>query len=246
MKFLLFILLSGSILIQCSKDDVSLNPETLSLSFVDVLDIPIEEPSGLSLGKSNQSLWVVSDSPVNEIYEISLGGKLLQKLDFKGEDLEGIVFDSLKNVVWVAEEKKREIIEIALDGTELSRYSINIDNTDNNGLEGIAIDQSRHMWIANEKNPGALLSLKDDFSILNMFLLNVAKDYSGICADELDNRIWMVSDESRLLFQYDVDTDIVRKYNLPYDKAEGIAVNTEDNLIYVVRESTSQLFVYEY
>jgi uncharacterized protein YjiK len=246
LKFLLSIFLSGFLLTQCSKDEASVNPETLSLSLVDALDILIEEPSGLSLGKSNQSLWVVSDSPVNEIYQISLEGDLLQKLDFKGEDLEAIVYDSLNNVLWVAEEKKREIIEIALDGTELSRYSINIDNTDNNGLEGIAIDQTGHIWIANEKDPEALLSLNYDFSVRKMIMLNIAKDYSGICADEIDSRIWIVSDESRLLIQYDADTDLVRQYNLPYDKAEGIAVNTEDNLIYVVRESTSQLFIYEY
>jgi uncharacterized protein YjiK len=234
------------LLFQCAKDDSVVNPEILSLILIDEREIPVEEPSGLSLGQSRQSLWIVSDAPESEIYEISLEGEIIRNLDFKGEDLEGIVYDSLRNVLWVVEEKKREIIEISIDGTELSRYSINIGNTDNNGLEGISIDRTGHIWIANEKDPEALLSLKKDFSVRNMFILNIAKDHSGICSDKLEQRIWIVSDESKLVLQYDANTDIVKQYTLPYDKAEGIAVDTQNNLIYIVRESTSQLFIYEY
>ena len=94
-------ILSVTLLIQCSKNDASVNPDSLYLSLIDAREIPINEPSGLSLGKFNQSLWVVSDAPENEIYEMSLEGEIIQKLDFKGEDLEGIVYDSLKNILLV-------------------------------------------------------------------------------------------------------------------------------------------------
>lgn len=246
MKFLLIIVLSGLFFLQCSSDDASSNPEYLSLVLIDEIEIPINEPSGLSLGKNQQSLWVVSDAPDNEIFEISLTGDILRKLNFKGDDLEGIAFDSSKNVLWVVEEKLREIIEITTDGTELSRYSINIDNTDNNGLEGISTDPDGNIWVVNEKNPGALLSLKDDYSIRILYFLDIAKDYSGISFDDQDNRIWIVSDESRLLLQYDANTNAIKQYNLSYEKAEGIAVNTRNKLVYIVNETNNRLFIYEY
>jgi len=238
-------LLSSFLLIQCSNDDASLNPDSLSLSLIDTREIAIKEPSGLSLGKSNQSLWVVTDSPENEIYEISLEGEIIQKLDFKGEDLEGIVFDSLNNILLVVEEKKREIIEIALDGTELARHSFNIDGNDNNGFEGISINPSGQIWIANEKEPVLLASLNSDFSLNILVQLNVAEDYSGLSFGDQDDQMWIVSDQSKLLIQYNATTDIVKKFNLSFDKAEGICVDASKNLIYIVRESNNRLITYE-
>jgi uncharacterized protein YjiK len=233
-------------ILQCSKDDALVNPDSLSLTLIDARKIPINEPSGLSLGKFNQSLWVVTDAPENEIYEISLEGEILQKLDFKGEDLEGIVYDSLKNVLLVVEEKKREIIEVALDGTELSRHSFNIEGNDNNGFEGIAINPSGQIWIANEKEPVLLGSLNSDFSVKSLVELNIAADYSGLSFGDQDDQIWIVSDESQLVIHYDTTTEIVKKYNLTFDKAEGICVDTSRRLVYIARESSNRLLTYEF
>jgi len=245
MKFIVVIFLSGFLFLHCSKNDASVNPEALSLTLLSEREIPIDEPSGLSLGISNQSLWVVSDAPESEIYAISLEGEILQKLNFVGEDLEGIVYDSLKNVLWVVEEKRREIVEVALNGSELSRHSINVDNTDNNGLEGISINSNGQIWLANEKDPGVILSLRDDFSVGSLFVLDIAKDYSGLAFDDRENRIWIVSDESQLLIHYNAETGILKQYKLPFDKAEGISVDISKNLIYIVRESSNQLYTYE-
>ena len=55
------------LLFQCAKDDSVVNPEILSLILIDEREIPVEEPSGLSLGQSRQSLWIVSDAPESEI-----------------------------------------------------------------------------------------------------------------------------------------------------------------------------------
>jgi uncharacterized protein YjiK len=246
MKPILIIILLGLTLLHCGKNDASLDSNLLSLSLIDEIEIQITEPSGLSIGKQNQSLWVVSDAPDSEVFEINLQGNILRKLNFIGEDLEGVVYDSLKNVVWVVEEKKREIVEVALDGSELSRHSVSINGSANNGLEGISINASGQLWIANEKEPGLLLALNSDFSINAQIFLNFSNDYSGLSFGYQNDRIWIVSDESKLLVEYDKQSGVIKKYNLPFIKAEGVAVDTPNSIVFIIRESNSKLYTFKY
>ncbi len=199
----------------------------------------------MSLGRNNQSLWVVSDAPDNEIYEISLQGTILQKLPFNGDDLEGIVFDSLNNVLWVVEERKQEIVKVGLDGSELFRTKINITSSDAGGLEGISIDAANDIWLVNEKEPGLLISLLKNFSINNRIVLEFAQDYSGLSYSTQSDHLWIVSDESNLLVQYDLENKVLVKYNLWMKKVEGVAVDETNQLIYIVSESEQKLYTFK-
>ena len=49
-----------------------------------------------------------------------------------------------------------------------------------------------------------------------------------------------------LIVQYKENTGIIKRYNIPIDKAEGIAVDTAKKIIYIVRESNSKLYIYKY
>ena len=151
---LIVLVLSFSLSFQNCKNDSSIKGNHSTLSLISEIPLNILEPSGLSLGKNNRSLWVVSDAPESEIFEINLQGDVLRKLNFTGDDLEGIAFDSLGNTLWVVEEKLRQIVQLNLTGQVLKRYNVVIDGDPNNGLEGISISHQSDIWTVNEKNPG--------------------------------------------------------------------------------------------
>ncbi len=173
-------------LLHCGTNkNAVLKPIDSSLQLINDYSLEVPEPSGLSLGENNQTLWTVSDPPVNQIYELDLEGNILRTLDFKGDDLEGIDYDSVENVLWIAEEQKRELVKLTLDGTELERHPIAISGPENSGLEGICLAAENQLWIVNKKNPRHLLSLNADFSIQQRFDFNMVKDLSGLCYDRL-------------------------------------------------------------
>lgn len=137
---------------------------TKELILIAEYNIQVPEPSGLSLGKNSESLWTVSDTPDNCVYQMDLKGNIINKLNYFGDDFEGIEYDSIKNVLWVAEERKHEIIELSITGKKLSRRKINFKGKRNKGFEGISLCNS-NFYIANEKQPVKLLKLDSNFSI---------------------------------------------------------------------------------
>jgi len=230
----------------CSTHEDVLQPSNSSLKFVSEHKLEIPEPSGLSLGKNNLSLWTVSDPPSNKIYEMDLQGRILRTLNYTGDDLEGIVYDSTKNVLWIVEERKREVVKISIDGIELERHAIPITGNEDNGFEGICFFGGYRFWIVNEKNPGLLLEVNTDFSIHQQYDLNIADDYSGICCDTTDGQFWIVSDESQLLFLWNQKQGLIEKINIPVKKAEGIAIDFKNNFIYIVSDSEEKLHIFKF
>jgi uncharacterized protein YjiK len=238
----LFVLL----IFQNCKNDSSVNPDQSSLSLISEITLNISEPSGLSLGKNNQSLWVVSDAPDSEVFEINLQGDVLRKINFTGDDLEGIAFDSLGNTLWVVEEKLRQIVQLSLNGQVLQRYNVMVDGDPNNGLEGISSSNKNEIWTVNEKNPGLLITFDEDFSNSSRIELLFAQDYSGISCGLQSDVVWIVSDESRQLYQYDKANTSLKTFELLMEKAEGVAVDETTNLVYIVSETENKLFTFKY
>ena len=60
-------------------------------------------------------------------------------------------------------------------------------------------------------------------------------------ADVLSGR---PSDQSRALYLWSPVAGVLGGYGLEYDKAEGVAVDTTTDRVYVARESTDMLYVY--
>ncbi|OQX89028.1 hypothetical protein B6D60_00290 [candidate division KSB1 bacterium 4484_87] len=240
--FLFTILLLGS----CSIHEKEvLQPSDSRLQLIQAHRMEVTEPSGLSLDKSRQFLWTVNDPPSNQVYKIDLTGKIIETLTYSGDDLEGVTCDISEDALWIAEESKREIVKISFTGEELERHPIAISGNSKNGLEGITMTRDGEIWLVNEKDPGELIQLTSDFSIKYQFVLSVATDYSGICADTTDGRFWVVSDESQLLFLWDKKNGVIEQYSLPFKKAEGIAVDFDNDLFYIVSDSEQKLYVFK-
>ena len=223
----------------------ALQPSGSKLQQIGQFHTEVAEPSGLSLAEGGQYLWTVNDPPSNKVYKIDLNGNIVQILDYAGDDLEGIVFDSTENVIWIAEEGKRELVKISLSGAELERHQIPFSGNSSHGFEGIALAKSGEFWVVNEKEPAVLIELDKDFLIKATFEPGVSSDLSGICADTTAGRFWLVSDESQLLFLWDRENGVIEQFSLPMKKAEGIAIDFAKGLFYIVSDSEQKLYVFK-
>lgn len=138
----------------------------------------------------------------------------------------------------------------------------------NKGLEGVALNASSGtVFVLKEGDPGLIIELDPSMKrILNHKHLGAASgfadddknsskiDYSGIQHDE-GSRFWIVSDKAKRLFHYDWFANVViQSAALGYskdgeyreiDKAEGVAVNSETNRLYVVSDKDAHLYVFD-
>jgi len=243
-KFYLAIVLSLFIIISCSVDDSITEPEDQYILVLDSeIGLNMAEPSGLTYDPNTQTLWTVNDPPTNRIYNISLEGELLQTLDFVGDDLEGIAFDISTNTLWIAEEETSEIVNISLQGEELQRVELNISQYyGGTGLEGLCMGSSGEFYLLKERNPGFFIEVSQDFTTLQETELSFADDYSGICYDNSRDGFWIVSDESEMLYLWDLTNGVREQYPLNFPKAEGVVFVEETNSFYIVSDSEQKLY----
>lgn len=235
-KTLLFIYF----IVSCSENTTDA-PYT-ELNTVMLYELQVPEPSGLTFGKDYQTLWVVSDLHDGNIYELDLEGNILRTLDFQGDDLEGVAYDHLDDVLWVIDEQRNEIIKLSPGRGILERNAIPRFASENHGLEGISFKSQNKFWIANEKLPRKLFLLNSDFSIEEEFEPDLAEDYSGLCFNPDNGTLWIVSDESELLIRWSPEDQTFEKYVLPIKKAEGIAINHQNGQIYIVSDGEQKLY----
>ena len=230
--------------ISCSLNEPTENVRSVhSLKLIDSYALDVKEPSGLALAPDGNSLWTVSDH-TNQVFQLSLSGKILQTLSYKGRDLEGIAIDTLKHTFWVAEEHSRELVELDSTGSELQRHRI-LQGYDNSGLEGLCIDAEHHFFTIKEKRPGLFISLNPDFTVKNKMEITFARDFSGLCADTLLNRFWILSDQDESLFYWDLKQGVLAQYKLEISSPEGIAIDFVKGIFYVVSDSESRLYVFK-
>jgi len=227
----------------CNKDnDSSIKPDKIA-----DYGINIKETSGLAFGPGKNTLLTVSDN-TGKIYELDLKGNILRTLSYKGDDLEGVTFNDETMEIAVVEERKRQIVIVDYNsGTELRRYDIDIEENDvNKGLEGISWNRNNGCYyIVNEKNPSSLLVWKENEGIINRFDLNLGSDNSGIFVDD-NNSLWILSDESQTLYKCNLNGEQEESYSISTYKPEGVVVDTDKGLIYIVRDLFSKLFIYKF
>jgi uncharacterized protein YjiK len=203
-------------------------------------DLNIPEPSGLSFTVSGDALYTVSDKN-GGIYKISFTGDVIEKIPSGAHDLEGIAIDKSNGDIWVVEEKQQRIFRISKDGRILNKISdIHIKTKDNSGFEGIAIN-NHLLYILVEKNPGILIVYNISLKTWDKYKLSFADDYSGIDFDVTDNTLWIVSDESKTLNHCNLDGTLIESQKIDISQAEGVAVNRQANIAWVISDSGHKL-----
>jgi len=228
----------------CKKESDTQNKEDLTL--ISKTKIDVKEPSGLSFNSDKSRLFTVSDNS-NKLYKISLKGDVLQEYNYTGNDLEGVCFVENGKII-LAEERNKNLVSYNYYDNTIQNHNINYENSqENSGIEGVCFDNiHNNFYIVNEKFPRKILTLNNNFNIIRQKDITFANDLSGIYYDNLQNELWICSDESKQIFVCDTLGYLLRKYSIDVNKSEGIAVNSEEKTIYIISDSENTLYTYKY
>jgi uncharacterized protein YjiK len=220
--------------------------------------LKIPEPSGVAL--HNGKLWIVSDRN-STVYKTNLKGEIESEFKLGKADLEGItvIDDSLLAVVL---EISRKVVITDFYGNEIFRTSLEVEGSKNSGLEGITYNSSNgHLYILNEKDPVLLTETDRELNEMSRIEIKDVKDLSGVSYSAKENCLWLISDEERKIIKFPLplseengisESPSLREgfrmgseYRITIDQAEGIAVDDENNLLYVVSDKEEKLYVFE-
>ena len=194
---------------ECNCKKIITIDEEPIIELINAYSIDVEEPSGLDLSLDNLSLWTVSDKR-RKMYQLDLTGQILREVSIPGVDLEGITIDSNEETIWVVQESLGEILQVDTLGNELQRILIPAVRDGAGGLEGITINPTNnHLFMLKEKDPSVLIELNTEFETILFKRISTADDYSGMDYNEAENELWIVSDQERTVYRYDLGGSIL-------------------------------------
>ncbi|WP_123378027.1 SdiA-regulated domain-containing protein [Aliarcobacter butzleri] len=215
--------------------------------------------SGITYNENTDTLFAITNSP-RDIYELDKNGNVLRKISLKGfKDTEDITYIKNNKFAILDEELNGLFIVDINDDTKfisiddsIKKFIFDIKRFENFGLEGISYDKTEDkFYMVNERNPKKIVSVKGiignnqlEVNIKDELLENnfYLADLSAIYFDDIDRRLYVLSDESALLGQIDDKKDF-RKYldlmdneiSSKMKNSEGITRDKEGN-IYIVSE----------
>ena len=229
-----------------------------------------ENASGLTYHPRRKSLFTVINRPP-QVAELDTSGRLLRTIVLRGvSDVEGITHQNDDFFV-ITDEGSHQMFRIRIDDqtreidvSDSPRFGLAIDTARNVGYEGVSWDHAnQRLFLVKEKNPLRVFVIKGLWDLLSSstFDLHVSEwqpatffglmlsDLSSLTYHEPTGHLLLLSDESRLLLEFDEaghsrDMLILRagwhglKKTIP--QAEGVAVGdngevfilSEPNLFY--------------
>jgi len=207
-------------------------------------DIPVPEPSGLTLASDQNGFWTVSDEDCT-LYKLNEYGKIIKRIKVNGFDLEGVTIIDEATLAIVLE-RTREVVILDTSGTELHRVKINLEGELNSGLEGITYnDSTKYFYIVNEKDPVLIIELDGDLNEVKRDTIKFVADVSGIFYDGNNNMLWILSDENQMVVKTDMKLNIITKFNISVIQPEGITINRKNDRMYIISDKEEKLSVYK-
>ncbi len=224
-----------------------------------------DETSGLSWSPLTGTLFTVTgQSP--QLIEFTPSGVVLRRIRLSGfSDPEAVeVLDDGR--LAIVDERRRLVAVFRLEpGVEslelddLAHYDLGFPNAGNKGFEGLAWDpHGQRLLLAKERDPLGLFALPfpgEDGAVGALEALPnrplLVRDLSSLAIDPRSGHMLMLSDESRLLVELDLQGEPRSFISLfgglnglvqGIDQAEGVAMDGEGN-IYVVGEP-NRFFVF--
>ena len=232
----LFVVIVLLLMAACRPEPFDVDYSMISESY----NLDFKEPSGLAYSSDQESLYIVSDRGM--AYHVSFTGTTIKQLPYTGDDFEGIFIDPSTSDIYICEEGKGDLVKLNSNGVEQSTFNI-LDNPGNTGLEGLTYDPNeKEFYMLKEMSEGLLIKYSTSNHTKTQIKLNFALDYSGIYYSDISNTLWIVSDESKTLTQCTLDGDKIFSYQLPISGVEGIVVNDEETVAYVVSDPNNKLY----
>ncbi|MBK7230348.1 MAG: SdiA-regulated domain-containing protein [Ignavibacteriales bacterium] len=223
-------------------DPNTTKPEIKTLNPIIEIDLSniLSEPSGIVYNSTNNSFYIVSDT-TSKIFEINLNGNLIKEILVTANDLEGITLSLNNDTIYVVEESDNLITSFLLNGNKINSFIKDVSTNSANGLEGIAFDNLRNLFVTNEKLPKYLIKLKNQVE-LGSYEINAVEDLSDICYDTALDCFWLISDESKKIIKLSKTGVVLSEWLIPFSKGEGITF-VQDKM-YIVRDSDSKMYVF--
>lgn len=215
-----------------------------NLKFIKSVDIDIEDPSGLSLSQDLKSLWVVCNES-GQVYRIALDGRIIEKFQTSFLDLEGIATIDASHLAFIPE-RSRTIVVTLNDGTILQEAPLPILGDDNLGPEGLAYDSLAEEFHIIKEKPGTWITLNKELEPVRERQLEFAMDYSSLSFDCERRNLWVMSDESRSVHVIDEAGQIKASFSFDIEQMEGLAVDYENQRLYIVSDALSKLYVFDF
>ncbi|HHT9117551.1 MAG TPA: SdiA-regulated domain-containing protein [Candidatus Hypogeohydataceae bacterium YC38] len=213
---------------------------------VESFPVAVKEPSGLTYDPLHDTLWTVQDGG-GIVYEITKKGEVSGSIDLSSNDLEGIAYRPDTQTFLLAEERKREIVEIDRKGKVLKTIKVPISYhlwNMNYGIEGVSLDpKSGNIFVVNEKKPKMVMELKEDGTVLNSFEVKDADDLSDIYYDATTGNLLVLSHESRKVMEFTRKGKLVSSFSIEASKAEGITRDAS-GFLYIICEKGQKLYIY--
>jgi len=217
-----------------------------SLELVAVYSVRVDSPSGLSFGSDKSSLWTVSDKPGGRVYEIDTLGNQIRSLNYSGNDLEGISFDSRDSTLWMVDEHLGQLIHLSQDGDALGYQNIS-SVTDGGGLEGISLDVNHSkVYMLKEKDFGALIILDELSLTQSLQQISFAPDFSSIYYISSQNMLWVLSDEASNVYLVNLEGSFQDVYAIDMVQPEGMVYDEERQVFYIIDDTTEKLHKYKF
>lgn len=224
-----------------------------------------DETSGLSWSPLTGTLFTVTGQNP-QLIEFTPAGVVLRRIHLSGfADPEAVeVLDDGR--LAIVDERRRLVAVFRLDpGVEslelddLAHYDLGFPDAGNKGFEGLAWDPlGQRLLLAKERDPLGLFALPfpgEDGAVGALEALPnqplLVRDLSSLAIDPRSGHMLMLSDESRLLVELDLQGEPRSFISLfgglnglvqGIDQAEGVAMDGEGN-IYVVGEP-NRFFVF--
>jgi len=221
-------------------------PGGLALTEVAHYAVAIPEPSDLCFDLTGTFLWTVSDN-TRKVYSIELNGDVRDTLTYEGTDPEGVTIDPADGSLYIAEEIDRELIQMDTSGTVLGTISpVGIGGEANSGFEGVVyVPENEHFYALLEKNPPMLLEIDREGTVVAHKEITFAADLSGITWDPVLNRLIICSDQDASVTWTDMSGNAIATYAIDVVKAEGLALDRDAGLLYVVSDDQELLYVFQ-
>jgi uncharacterized protein YjiK len=221
--------------------------------------------SALTYNTQTGSLFAVTNNPA-QIAEISTKGELLRLIPVSGvDDLEGITHVGEHRFV-IIDERSQQICWIhidaqtkSIDATRMPRLGLGLEVNGNLGFEGVSWHAGRQrLLVSKEKEPLRIFEIEGLEAWLKGGAQNLQirewlpekdlpvfiRDISSLSTHDRTGHILVLSDESKLLVEYDEEKEVIglmplwrgwQGLNRSIPQAEGSTVDLAGNL-YIVSE----------
>ncbi len=202
-----------------------------------VVKINAGEPSGISCYE-NDACIIASDN--GKIFKYEINSNNIEKINFKGEDFEGVCV--AENFIYLLEERSRKIEKFDMDFNHVNTFEVPYNGRLNRGYEGITFDPLKERFIiVTETNPCLLIELNKDFQVLKRKNLNI-NELSDITF--FNNNYWLLSEQDHCIYVMDSKTyKIKNTYNINLIGAEGISIS--NNKLYITSDKLSKLYQFD-